>query len=118
MHVAACSPKYLSSKDVSSEEVEQEKEISRKIFREQGKPDNIIEKILLGQVQKFYSEICLLDQAFVKNPDLSVKKHLKQAGSGLEIIDFVKFRLGEGIEVKKANLAEEVASQVANSSKS
>ena len=58
-----------------------------------------------------------LDQAFVKNPDLSVKKHLKQAGSGLEIIDFVKFRLGEGIEVKKANLAEEVASQVANSSK-
>ena len=59
MHVAACSPKYLSSKDVSSEEVEQEKEISRKIFREQGKPDNIIEKILLGQVQKFYSEICL-----------------------------------------------------------
>ena len=112
MHVAASAPKYLSRESVSGDELEQEKEIARKRLKEQGKPDDIIEKALMGQVNKFYGEVCFVDQPFVKEPKLTVNKYVKQAGVNASISSFVRFQLGEGIEVKQENFAEEVAAQL------
>lgn len=112
MHVAASAPKYLNRDSVSTTELDQEKEIARKRLKEQGKPDDIIEKALMGQVNKFYQEVCLVDQPFVKEPKLSVTKYVKQEGVNATISAFVRFQLGEGIEVKQENFAEEVAAQL------
>ncbi|NRA43882.1 MAG: elongation factor Ts [Oligoflexales bacterium] len=112
MHVAASAPKYLNRDSVSGDELEQEKEIARKRLKEQGKPDDIIEKALMGQVNKFYGEVCFVDQPFVKEPKLTVNKYVKQAGVNANISSFVRFQLGEGIEVKQENFAEEVAAQL------
>ncbi|MFK7822834.1 MAG: translation elongation factor Ts [Oligoflexales bacterium] len=112
MHVAASAPKYLSRESVASDELDQEKEIARKRLKEQGKPDDIIEKALMGQVSKFYADVCFVDQPFVKEPKLSVSKYIKQAGVNASVSSFVRFQLGEGIEVKQENFAEEVAAQL------
>ena len=114
MHTAAASPRYLHSKDVSSDEVEQEKELGKKKLLEQGKPENLIEKILVGQINKFYKEICLIEQAFVKDPNYTVKKLVSEKGKGAELKSYVRFQLGEGIEKKQENFAEEVAAQLKN----
>lgn len=110
MHVAACSPRYLKRDQVSATELEQEKDLAAKKLREQGKPEEMIEKILVGQLNKFYGEICLVDQPFVKEPKLTVAKFAKDAG--LEVVDFVRFQLGEGVEVEKGDFAAEVAAQL------
>ena len=112
MHVAAAAPRYLKSDDVNTDEVEQEKELARKKLEEEGKPADLIEKILVGQVNKFYKEICLIDQAFVKDPSLSVQKYVDQNAKGAKISSFVRFQLGEGIEKRKENFADEVAAQL------
>jgi len=114
MHVAAASPQYLSRNDVPSEVVEKEKEIMRVKAKESGKPDNIIEKIIEGQVNKFFGEVCLLEQAFVIDPDLKVEKAVaalgKELGSEIKLTRYVRMQLGEGIEKKVDNFADEVAS--------
>ena len=74
MHAAAAAPRYLTSEDVNPAEIEQEKELGKKKLLEQGKPENLIEKILVGQINKFYKEICLVEQAFVKDPNYTIKK--------------------------------------------
>ena len=112
MHVAASAPKYLDRELVKADELEQEKELARADLKKQGKPDNLIEKILQGQMAKFYSEITFLDQPFVKEPKLSVSKYVKQQNSELSIKDFARFQLGEGIEVEKKDFAQEVAEQL------
>lgn len=112
MHVAASAPKYLNRDLVKAEELEQEKELARVNLRKQGKPDELIEKILVGQVNKFYSEITLIDQPFVKEPKFSVSKYVKQQNPDLEISDFARFQLGEGIEVEKKDFAQEVSEQL------
>lgn len=114
MHTAAASPRYLNSSEVSSDEVEQEKELGKKKLLEQGKPENLIEKILVGQINKFYKEICLIEQAFVKDPNYTVKKLVSEKGKGAELKAYVRFQLGEGIEKKQENFAEEVAAQLKN----
>lgn len=112
MHVAASSPKYLSSESVPVSELDQEKEIARKRLREQGKPEAIIDKALMGQVSKYYADVCFFDQPFVKEPKLSVLKYFKQSGVKGEISAYVRYQLGEGIEVKQENFADEVAAQL------
>ena len=113
MHTAAASPRYLHSEEVSPAEVEQEKELGKKKLLEQGKPENLIEKILVGQINKFYKEICLIEQA-VKDPNYTVKKLVSEKGKGAELKAYVRFQLGEGIEKKQENFAEEVAAQLKN----
>lgn len=112
MHVAASAPKYHHRSEVKGDELEQEKEIARTRLREQGKPEDIIEKALIGQVNKFYSDVCFVDQPFVKEPKQTVTQYVKQSGVKAEPVGFVRFHLGEGIEVKEENFAEEVAAQL------
>jgi elongation factor Ts len=112
MHVAAAAPRYLVSENVDPAEVEQEKELARKKLQEEKKPDHLIEKILTGQINKFYKEICLVEQAFVKDPNVSVKQLVEQQGQGAKLKTFARYQLGEGIDKKKENFADEVASQL------
>ena len=109
MHIAAAGPRYLESSEVDVAELEQEKELARKKLIEQGKPENMVEKILVGQMNKFYKEICLVDQAFVKDPSMSITKLLQSKGKNVKITSFARFALGEGIEKKSENFADEVA---------
>ena len=115
MHVAAASPRYLKSSEVNTAELDQEREIARKKLEEEGKPADLIEKILVGQMQKFFKEICLVDQQYVKDPSLNITKLLKQSGLNAEIGAFSRFALGEGIEKKQENFADEVAAAVRGS---
>lgn len=114
MHVAAASPQYLNRQEVPAEVVEKEKEIMRAKAKESGKPDNIIEKIIEGQVNKFFGEVCLLEQAFVIDPDQKVGKVVealgKEIGAPVTLNRFVRFQLGEGLEKKEDDFASEVAS--------
>jgi elongation factor Ts len=116
MHIAASSPKYLSREEVDSEELEKEKEVYRGQMQNEGKPAEIIEKIIEGKMSKFYSEICLLEQSFIKDEDMTIEQMLTQAsgeiGEKLTIRRFARYELGEGIEKKACDFAEEVAEQM------
>ena len=113
MHVAAASPQYLKREDVPAEVVAKEKEIMRVKAKESGKPDNIIEKILEGQINKFFGEVCLLEQAYVIDPDQKVNKVLaalaKEVGAEVALTRYARYQLGEGIEKKEDDFASEVA---------
>ena len=110
MQIAAARPEFLNEESVPAERVEKEKEILKAQTMNEGKPEAIAEKIVLGRIGKFYSEICLVDQAFVKDPNKKVSQMLKENDS--EIIEFARFEKGEGIEKKEENFAEEVAKQI------
>ncbi len=110
MHVAASRPVCVNAEDVPAEVLEKEKEIFIAQARESGKPDNIIEKMIEGRMRKYLSEITLLGQPFVKEPDLTVEKLL--ASKGAEVVSFVRMEVGEGIEKKTENFADEVMAQV------
>ena len=110
MQVAAANPSYLERSQVSKEELEHEKEVLREQARNEGKPENVVEKMVTGRVNKYYKEVCLVDQSFIKDGDLSVAKLLQSKSA--EVIRFSRFQLGEGIEKKQDNLAEEVAKQI------
>ena len=110
MQVAAANPSYLERTEVSNEEIEHEKEVLREQARNEGKPEAIIEKMVLGRVNKYYKEVCLVDQPFIRDGDISISQLLKSKGA--EVIRFSRFQLGEGIEKKQDNLAEEVAKQI------
>ena len=118
MHIAAANPKYVSEADVDPKELENEKEILRAQALNEGKPAAIVDRMVEGRVRKFYEDVCLLDQHFVKNPDLTIKDLLTEAtlkiGEKLSIRRFVRYELGEGMEKRNDNLAEEVAKQMAN----
>jgi elongation factor Ts len=113
MHIAAASPLYVRREEVASDVLEREKEIYRAKAKESGKPDNIIEKIIEGQVNKFYADICLLEQPFVKDPDKTVQTYLNETiatiGENISIRRFVKYNLGEGLAKKESDFAAEVA---------
>ena len=110
MHVAAVNPQVVSAADMPEELVAKEKEIFRAQAQESGKPDEIIEKMIGGRVKKFLAENSLLEQSFVKNPDVTVGQLVADAGA--EVISFVRFEVGEGIQVDKVDFAEEVAAQL------
>lgn len=109
MHAAAASPKYLNSSEVPADLVSQEEELARKKLLEEGKPADKVEMILKGQISKFYKEICLLDQGFIKEPKKSVSAIVKESGTGVELASFIRMQLGEGIEKAADNFAAEVA---------
>ena len=110
MQIAAARPEYLNEQSVPAERVEKEKEILKAQTMNEGKPEAIAEKIVQGRIGKFFSEICLVDQAFVKNPDIKVSQLLKEKDA--EIVEFARFEKGEGIEKKEENFAEEVMKQL------
>ncbi len=119
MQVAAMSPKYVSRDEVSQEYMDHEKEILLAQAKKENpeKPDNIIEKMIIGRLNKEMKEICLLDQVYVQDSDLTVAKYVdkvaKENNANLAVKKFIRFETGEGIEKKEENFAEEVAKQMA-----
>ncbi len=120
MQVAAATPRYLCRDDVPGEALEHEREIFRAQAAAAGKPEKILDRIADGKIEKFYREVCLVEQDYVRDPDITVGELLertaKETGRELEIERFVRYQLGEGIERKTTNLAEEVAEQIAKGS--
>ena len=110
MHVAAVNPMVVRAEDVPEEELAKESEIYSAQARESGKPEEIVEKMIEGRLRKFIAEVSLLEQQFVKDPDITIAKLLKDAGA--DIVQFVRYEVGEGIEKEEIDFAEEVAAQV------
>ena len=113
MHIAAADPKFIKSDEMDEGFKNKEAEIYAAQLKDQGKPENMIPKIVEGKINKLAQEVCLLEQKFVKNPDLTIKDLVNELtlklGEKIDIRRFIKFNLGEGIEKKEDNLAEEVA---------
>ena len=118
LHIAAMNPAAISADQMPAELVAKEKEVLRAKALEQGKKPEMIDKIVEGQIRKFLAESCLLDQAFVKNPDIKVSDYMKETakktGGEVKVRRFVRFELGEGIEKKVEDFAAEVAAQIKN----
>lgn len=110
MHIAAINPKYVSRDEVSEEEVAHERKVLTEQALNEGKPENIVAKMVEGRLGKYFEEICLLDQTFVKNSDQKVRDFVKSTGGN--VTSFVRFAVGEGIEKREDNFAEEVMNQV------
>lgn len=111
MHAAAMNPQYVKSSEVPTEVLDKEKEIMREELLKEGKPADRIEGILVGKVNKYYSEICLEDQIFIKAENKeTVKEYAKN--NGCEIVSMIRYEVGEGIEKKQENFAEEVMNQI------
>lgn len=116
MQIAAYSPLYVSRDEVPAEEVEKEKEIYKQQAMNEGKPENIAEKMVEGRLKNYFKEICLLEQAFIKDGDKTVEQlvneKIAKIGEKISIRRFVRYQLGEGLEKRQDNFAEEVMSQV------
>ncbi|SEB47349.1 translation elongation factor Ts [Paenibacillus sp. GP183] len=116
MHIAAASPIYVKREDVPHEALDKEKEILRNQALNEGKPEKIVDKMVEGRISKYYEEFCLMEQSFIKDPDKTISQLLNekisQIGENISIRRFVRFGLGEGLEKKQENFAEEVMSQV------
>ncbi|MGG2053557.1 translation elongation factor Ts [Lysinibacillus pakistanensis] len=110
MHIAAINPTYVSRDEVSAEEVERERKILTEQALNEGKPENIVAKMVEGRLGKYFEDVCLLDQTFVKNSDQKVRDFV--ASTGGSVNGFVRYAVGEGIEKREDNFAEEVMSQV------
>lgn len=118
MQIAAVMPKYVKSDEVPSEVLEKEKEILRAQALNEGKPEAIVDKMVAGRIQKFYKEVCLVEQPYVKDGDLTVAKFLKnvaaEIGTDIEIVKFARLEKGEGLEKKVDDFAAEVAKMAGN----
>ena len=118
MHIAAANPKYVRREDVDQGELAREREIYMDQARQSGKPENILDKIVEGKLDKFYSDVCLLDQVFVKDPDgkLKVKDlitaKIAKIGENISVRRFSRYQLGEGLEKRSCDFAAEVAEQL------
>ena len=116
MQIAAVNPGYLDTESVPNDVLEKEKSILKEQVLNEGKPESIVEKIVMGKMNKFYKENCLLEQVFVKDNNLTVKQYLKNIGksinSDISLLNFVRYEKGEGIAKKEENFAGEVASLV------
>lgn len=110
MHVAAINPRYVDESQIPAEELEHEKNVLTEQALNEGKPANIVEKMVEGRLKKFKAEISLVDQPFVKDPDMTVSQYV--ASKGATVKSFVRFEVGEGIEKREDNFVEEVMSQV------
>lgn len=110
MHIAAMDPRYLDASQVTPEDLEREKEIARHQLEQEGKPANIVEKILEGKMRKFYEENCLVNQKYVRDDSLTIEKFI----APLSIVSFDRFKVGEGIEKDDVDFAAEVAAMAGN----
>ncbi|MDI6452896.1 translation elongation factor Ts [Peloplasma aerotolerans] len=110
MHIAAQNPRYLDRSQVDQETLEHEKHVLTQQALQEGKPENIVEKMVIGRLNKYLQDICLVDQGFVKDPDQKVSEYLK--ANKTSVISFIRLAVGEGIEKKEEDFAAEVAAQV------
>src|SRR5699024_8431146 len=110
MDTAAVNPRYISRADVPSEEVDREREVLKTQALNEGKPENIVEKMVEGRLGKFFEEICLLEPNFVKDSDMKVKEFV--ADKGATVKSFARYEVGEGMEKREDNFAEEVMNQM------
>jgi elongation factor Ts len=110
MHAAAVNPKYISRDQVSEDEVARERKVLTEQALNEGKPENIVAKMVEGRLGKYFEDICMNDQSFIKDPDQKVGKYV--ASKGATVKAFVRFEVGEGLEKREDNFAEEVMSQV------
>ena len=112
MHIAAANPAYLKREEVPIEELKHEQEVLAEQARNEGKPEKIIEKMVAGRIEKYYKEVCLMEQPFVKDPDKSISdlitESIAKIGENISIRRYARYQLGEGIEKKQENFAEEV----------
>ena len=113
LQIAAAKPEAVRREEVNSENLEKEREIYRVKALESGKPEKIVDKIVEGQIEKYYKEVCLLEQVFVKDGDKTIKgviaETAKAVGSPIDVVRYARFERGEGIEKRQDNLAEEIA---------
>ena len=116
MHIAATNPSYLKREEVPTAELEHEQAVLAEQARNEGKPEKIIEKMVAGRIEKYYKEVCLMEQPFVKDPDKTISdlitESIAKIGENISIRRFTRYQLGEGIEKKEENFAEEVMSSV------
>jgi elongation factor Ts len=114
MHVAAAEPRFVGRDDVTQKDLDTEREIAREQAAKSGKPENIVEKMVIGKMEKFYQEACLLEQPYIRDDKQSVSEYLKSAGKpsgcAYTVTRFTRYKLGEGIEKKSDDFAAEVAS--------
>ena len=117
MQIAAAKPLYVSSSEVPTEALDEEKEILTAQARNEGKPEAVIEKMVEGRVKKYYKDVCLLDQEFVKDSSKTISQIINEAiltiGEKISVRRFVRYEMGEGLEKRSDNLADEVAKQMA-----
>ena len=118
MQIAAANPKYLRKEDVDTAELEKEREILRAQALNEGKPEKIVDKMVEGRIQKYYKEVCLLEQPFVKDPDKSVQdlvtEKIAKIGENISVRRFVRYEMGEGLEKRQDNFVEEVMAPTGN----
>ncbi len=116
MQIAATKPEYVRREDVPAEVIEKEKEVMKAQAMNEGKPEAVAEKIVAGKIDKFFADVCLLEQDFIKDPDKTVQQVLTEKisniGENITIRRFVRFERGEGIQKKEENFAEEVMKQI------
>jgi elongation factor Ts len=116
MQIAAMNPRYLDKSEVPQEVVDEEKKVLTVQAMNEGKPQNIAEKMVIGRIGKFFKDICLVDQEFVKNAELTVTKYTEQAakelGGKIKIVKFVRFEKGEGLAKREDNLAADIAAMM------
>ena len=110
MQAAAMRAEYVKEEDVPEDRIEREKKVFKEQAMEEGKPADIAEKMVVGRLKKFFKEICLVDQEFIKDSSMNIKTYVKNAGG--EVLDMIRYEVGEGIEKKEDNFAEEVMSQI------
>lgn len=110
MHVAAINPRYLDPSQISEDVIEHERQILTNEALNEGKPANIVEKMVVGRLNKYLKDICLINQPFVKDPDVTVETHIKNKGG--KVLSFIRLEVGEGIEKRQDDFAEEVMAQV------
>ena len=115
MQIAATKPEYVRREDVPAEVIEKEKEVMKAQAMNEGKPEAVAEKIVAGKIDKFFADVCLLEQDFIKDPDKTVQQVLTEKisniGENITIRRFVRFERGEGIQKKESDFAAEVAAQ-------
>ncbi|MCW2277912.1 translation elongation factor Ts [Heliophilum fasciatum] len=116
MQVAAAKPEYVKREEVPTEALEKEKEILRAQALNEGKPEAIVNKMVDGRIEKYYKEVCLMEQAFIKNPDKTIKDVINEAvatiGENISIRRFVRFEMGEGLEKRQDDFASEVMAEM------
>ncbi|MBE5039324.1 translation elongation factor Ts [Ructibacterium gallinarum] len=116
MQIAAVSPQYVREEEVPADVVEHEKEILKAQALNEGKPEAIVEKMVVGRIKKFFKDVCLVDQPFVKDQDMTVAKYVdgvaKNLGTDIKIVKFARLEKGEGLEKKEENFADEVAKMI------
>ncbi len=116
MQIAASKPEYVSKEQVPSELIIKEKEIFRHQALNEGKPEKIIDKMVEGRVEKYYKELCLLEQPYIRDPEKTVNQliieKITKIGENIQVRRFIRFEMGEGLEKKQDNFAEEVMAQI------